>query len=66
MLVSKYKLLIYFLPIIVLSSCEGVMSDVLVEPETSQSQVLLFDTYVEKIRDQLKQLLKNCDGIQLK
>ena len=24
------------------------------------------DTYVEKIRDQLKQLLKNCDGIQLK
>ena len=48
MLVSKYKLLIYFLPIIVLSSCEGVMSDVLVEPETSQSQVLSFDTYVEK------------------
>ena len=48
MLVSKYKLLIYFLPIIVLSSCEGVMSDVLVEPETSKSQVLLFDTYVEK------------------
>ena len=24
------------------------------------------DAYVEKIRDQLKQLLKNCDGIQLK
>ena len=24
------------------------------------------ETYVEKIRDQLKQLLKNCDGIQLK
>ena len=24
------------------------------------------DTYVEKIRDQLKQLLKNCDGSQLK
>ncbi len=24
------------------------------------------DNYVEKIRDQLKQLLKNCDGIQLK
>ena len=24
------------------------------------------DDYVEKIREQLKQLLKNCDGIQLK
>ena len=65
MLVSKYKLLIYFLPIIVLSSCEGVMSDVLVEPETSKSQVLLFDTYVEKIRANMKQLLHGCDGIKL-
>jgi hypothetical protein len=24
------------------------------------------DDYVEKLRSQLKQLLKNCDGIQLK
>ena len=24
------------------------------------------DVYVEKMREQLKQLMKNCDGIQLK
>ncbi len=48
MLVSKYKLLIYFLPIIALTSCE---SDLLVEPETVKSQVLSFDTYVEKSND---------------
>ena len=34
--------------------------------ETHTESEADIDTYVEKICDQLKQLLKNCDGIQLK